>query len=108
MAPTHYTKNDNLTSMYNCLMTGAFSNLTIICGDKTWNAYRLVVCTKSSFFRQACAGNFQEAVSGVINLEDENPLAVKLMVDFLYSDDYDMDIDEELPPGSTSELCMHV
>ncbi|ELR10048.1 hypothetical protein VC83_09072 [Pseudogymnoascus destructans] len=106
MAPKRSTKNVKLTTMYNCLITGAFSDLKITCGEKTWNAHRVVVCPKSSFFRAACAGNFKEATTEVINLEDDNPLMVRFMMDYLYTDDYDLD--QILPAGSPSELSIHI
>ncbi|KFY17915.1 hypothetical protein V492_00295 [Pseudogymnoascus sp. VKM F-4246] len=105
MAPKRSNKDKGLTSMYKCLETGAFSDLIITCGNKTWNAHRVVVCPKSSFFRAACNGNFKEAATGVINLEDDNPLVVKLMMEYFYKDWYTIG---KLPAGSPSTLSVHI
>ncbi|KFY00931.1 hypothetical protein O988_03022 [Pseudogymnoascus sp. VKM F-3808] len=105
MSFEHATKVDNLTSMHDCLKTGAFSDLTITCGDMTWNAHRVVVCPKSSFFRAACVGNFKEAVTGIISLEDDNPLAVNFMMDYIYTNDYTIN---KQPKDVLSRLRMHV
>ncbi|KFZ09600.1 hypothetical protein V502_08630 [Pseudogymnoascus sp. VKM F-4520 (FW-2644)] len=48
---------DKPMTMYNCLVTGNYSDLTITCGDMTWKAHRVI-----------------EASTGVINLEHDDPL----------------------------------
>ncbi|KFY28492.1 hypothetical protein V493_02906 [Pseudogymnoascus sp. VKM F-4281 (FW-2241)] len=106
MAMEVSTNDSTLKSMYDYLKTGTFSDLTITCGDKTWNAHRVVVCSKSSFFRAACVGNFKEAATGVINLHYNNPMAVGLMMDYLNTKSYK--IDEELLAAIRSRIYIHI
>ncbi|KFY95514.1 hypothetical protein V500_02741 [Pseudogymnoascus sp. VKM F-4518 (FW-2643)] len=106
MASQRPPGGDKPMTMYNCLVTGNYSDLTITCGDMTWKAHRVIVCSRSSFFEAACTGNFKEAFTGAINLEHDDPLLVKFMMDFLYTGDYDI-TREELCAAKKSKLGIH-
>ncbi|KAI4746933.1 hypothetical protein E4T50_02702 [Aureobasidium sp. EXF-12298] len=49
--------------------SGAYSDLTIVCGSHTYNVHKAIICPQSSFFRAACQpGRFQEGTTNVINI----------------------------------------
>jgi hypothetical protein len=53
--------------------------------------HKKVLCGQSDFFEKACEGGFKEASSGVIDLTDDDPDAVKAMVQFCYTVNYAYD-----------------
>ncbi|KAI7505191.1 hypothetical protein KC347_g8081 [Hortaea werneckii] len=84
------------------LKTGEYSDLTIKCGDRTFQVHKNIICARSDYFAAACKpGAFKEGATGTIELQSsadpnaakddpslDDPDAVKLMIDFLYLHDY--------------------
>jgi hypothetical protein len=55
--------------VYRLHESGAYSDLTIVCGSDTYNVHKAIICPQSSFFRAACQpGRFQEGTTNVINI----------------------------------------
>jgi hypothetical protein len=52
----------------------------------TFYAHRLILATRSEFFRAMLTGGFAEADVGVIPLPNADPRAFALLLDFLYTD----------------------
>ncbi|QDS67614.1 hypothetical protein FKW77_004167 [Venturia effusa] len=75
-------------SLFSALRSGEFSDLTIICGNETHKVHKVVMCALSPWFVKACGGGFKESQSGEIKLEDDDPMAVKAMIDAIYRADY--------------------
>ncbi|KAM3546351.1 hypothetical protein ARSEF1564_000839 [Beauveria bassiana] len=67
---------------------GAYSDLTIVCGDDRYRVHKAIVCPRSKFFASACNGPFQEGESGVVHLPEDDPLAIKMMIHYFYHLDY--------------------
>ncbi|TLD36083.1 Siderophore iron transporter [Venturia nashicola] len=63
-----------------------YSDLRITCQTLELKVHKAIMCTQSKFFRNACKkGAFKEGITGVIDLPDDEPLAVEAMIDFLYT-----------------------
>ncbi|EAS37374.3 BTB/POZ domain-containing protein [Coccidioides immitis RS] len=65
-----------------------YSDLTIICGTKTFPGHRIIVCSQSKYFSHACDGNFKEALSREIVLKDHEPILVEPTLQYLYTGNY--------------------
>jgi len=65
-----------------------YSDLTIACGEKRYSVHRALIATRSSFFEGACRNSFLESQTGVIDLSEDDPEAVKHMVHYFYHLDY--------------------
>ncbi|PYH76649.1 hypothetical protein BO82DRAFT_346685 [Aspergillus uvarum CBS 121591] len=81
---------------------GAYSDLTVLCESFTFRVHRCIVCPQSRFFDKAISGQFQEASTGHVTLEDD-PRIVAKMIDYLYCADYEDSYEypiEELVQGT--------
>ena len=86
------------------LLNPKYSDWKIKCGDQTYSAHRLVVCSNSAYFATICDGGFKvrptrcllllvnleilEAVTQEIPLNEHTPLEVMKMLQYLYMEDY--------------------
>ncbi|KAF9768027.1 hypothetical protein IL306_014744 [Fusarium sp. DS 682] len=75
------------------LKTGDYSDLVISCGKDRYPVHKAIVCPQSHFFKVACDGKFKEAHTGTIELPDDDPVAVRMMIEYLYHHTYS-------PPGT--------
>ncbi|EHK49218.1 hypothetical protein TRIATDRAFT_315549 [Trichoderma atroviride IMI 206040] len=72
------------------LMTsGNFSDLKLVCQGKEFKIHKLVACSQSSVIATALKGDFKEAQSGIITIEQFDAETVRRMVEYLYTGDYD-------------------
>ena len=101
------------------LLDYQYSDFTIICGNQSFPAHKAVVCPQSRFFTKVLNGFFvvrvlisyasnvvantaKEARSNTINLPD-HPLAVRMMLEFLYKSDYGFHMEYNFPSSDFSE-----
>ncbi|KAF5610717.1 amino acid transport gap1 [Fusarium subglutinans] len=75
-------------ALIDLLKTGDYSDLTITCGKDQYRVHKAIICPRSKFFKAACDGKFKEAQTGTINLPDDDPVAVRMMIEYLYHDAY--------------------
>ncbi|CAG9989382.1 unnamed protein product [Clonostachys byssicola] len=80
--------SDLHNSMSSLFKSGVYSDLTVICGRDKYPVHRAVVCPRSKFFEAACRHNFKEAVTAEINLAEDDPIAVKIMMNHFYNLNY--------------------
>ncbi|KAK5651700.1 hypothetical protein OQA88_11766 [Cercophora sp. LCS_1] len=57
---TSLLENEDLASLSDCQLK---------CGEKTWKLHKSIICIHSPFFLKALTGNFQEAKTGVVELD---------------------------------------
>ncbi|RMY61287.1 hypothetical protein D0863_11321 [Hortaea werneckii] len=69
------------------LDTGEYSDLTIKCGDRTFQVHKNIVCEGATGTIELQSSTDPNAVEDDPSLDD--PDAVKLMIDFLYLHDYE-------------------
>ncbi|OBS25166.1 hypothetical protein FPOA_05701 [Fusarium poae] len=89
---------------------GEFTDFTFICEGGDIHVHKIIVCSQSPVFRAACAGQFKEALSGTYDLMSDQPEMVQLMVDYLYTGDYSVDMNgasEEDTGYNSAALSTH-
>ncbi|KAF7560163.1 hypothetical protein G7046_g4000 [Stylonectria norvegica] len=85
-------------------MNERFSDITIHCRGCEFKAHRAVVCTQSSFFDKAFDGGFKEAISRVIELLEDDPYILQLLLEFLYTGSYTDGVNPSLGVPSSFAL----
>lgn len=78
--PTSHSCSDLADIVDSLLVSGRFSDLTIVCRDKQWAVHKAILCSRSGFFDGACSNTFREADTGVIDLSEDDPEAVEQMI----------------------------
>ena len=98
--------SDYVKSVASTLANGKYSDLTITCKGEIFKVHRMVVCLQSKPLAAHIDGAFrvsiqdsiskykqvshpiQEAMTGVIDLADDEPATVANMIDYFYKGDY--------------------
>ncbi|KAF2867320.1 hypothetical protein BDV95DRAFT_610733 [Massariosphaeria phaeospora] len=77
--------------MIPCLLaSGEYSDLVITCGDDKYNVHKAIVCPRSGSFAAAVRFTVgREAEDNKIDLPENDPAVVKLLVQFLYEGEYE-------------------
>ncbi|KAI8938190.1 hypothetical protein NX059_005854 [Plenodomus lindquistii] len=77
-----------MSALASLFESGKYSDLTIVCGAKSYPVHRALLATRSTFFEGACSNGFREAESGIIDLTEDDAEAVEHMVHYFYHNDY--------------------
>ncbi|KAH6715823.1 hypothetical protein BKA61DRAFT_334093 [Leptodontidium sp. MPI-SDFR-AT-0119] len=83
-----------LDSIARCFDTEDYSDLTVKCRDRSWKVHRLIVCSQSKVLHAACTAGFKEAYTGIIDLDDDDPAPVEVMLKYFYTGKYNEPINE--------------
>ncbi|KAL2268029.1 hypothetical protein VTJ83DRAFT_2875 [Remersonia thermophila] len=67
---TYFSRSFAIDADSKLLRRGAFSDVTVKCGAKTWKLHRNILCTRSVWFEKALTGPFKEASTGVVEIQD--------------------------------------
>ncbi|KAG4292324.1 hypothetical protein FPRO06_13577 [Fusarium proliferatum] len=89
---------DQRRALGNLLKTGDYSDLVIVCGQARHKVHKAVICPRSDFFKAACGSGFKEAQTGEIELPDDDPFAVSMMIEYLYHQKCTIPWDAKLVP----------
>ncbi|KAL1627686.1 hypothetical protein SLS56_006218 [Neofusicoccum ribis] len=78
---------------------GEYSDLTIrLSNGEELKGHRIILCTHCEFFANAVKhGNFKEGQTGVIEMKNDPPGAVKKLIEYLYTEDYKIDQHMNVP-----------
>ncbi|KAL5590858.1 hypothetical protein FOBRF1_014415 [Fusarium oxysporum] len=79
---------DQRRALGNLLKTGDYCDFVIICGQARHKVHKAIICPRSDFFKAACGSGFKEAQTGEIELPDDDPFAVSMMIQYLYHQTY--------------------
>lgn len=86
--------------------SGNFADVDIICqGDVVLKAHKVILCTRSSWFKAALTGLWLEADSLRICVDDKDPATMKILLKYLYSGSKDDAIPIFLR-GPSLSLCI--
>ncbi|EHA48232.1 hypothetical protein MGG_14636 [Pyricularia oryzae 70-15] len=66
------------------LRSGELADLIITCKGRTFNVHRMILSAQSGFFRGACTGNFKEAFTGRIDLPEDDPDILEILIEYIY------------------------
>ncbi|KAH7091573.1 hypothetical protein FB567DRAFT_558421 [Paraphoma chrysanthemicola] len=71
------------------LKNGDYSDLVITCGTDTYNVHRMIVCARADVFSRAVGFGGKETDEGKIDLPDDEPDTVALLMQYLYEGEYE-------------------
>ncbi|KAI7394256.1 hypothetical protein KC328_g6227 [Hortaea werneckii] len=101
--------------LLNLRLGSRYSDLTIVCGSFEAKVHKCIVCPQSEFFEKACeTGRWKEGDTGVIELRpashygddaiaEDDPEAVRLMIDYFYLGDYNPEVITKDPSISAAD-----
>ncbi|RAH84377.1 hypothetical protein BO86DRAFT_241053 [Aspergillus japonicus CBS 114.51] len=74
-------------ALANMRLNPKYSDFTILCGEESFPAHKCIVCAQSGFFSGAMDGDFIEATTNSVEMQ-EDPTLVKQAIEYLYTLDY--------------------
>ncbi|KAI4231228.1 MAG: hypothetical protein L6R40_007798, partial [Gallowayella cf. fulva] len=63
--------------------------------------HKIILCSQSEYFRAACSNGFKETLTSRLDLSEDQPYHIKLMLDFLYTQKVDF---SEMPAIRSCEF----
>ncbi|KZM22844.1 uncharacterized protein EKO05_0001087 [Ascochyta rabiei] len=88
------------------------SDLVITCGEDKYCVHKVIVCCRSTVFAKALEFPGKEAEEKCIDLSDNEPAIVKLLIQYLYEAEFDpalpspeMETENNIPPQDTPHTC---
>ncbi|ENH99091.1 hypothetical protein COCC4DRAFT_181912 [Bipolaris maydis ATCC 48331] len=78
-----------LDSLKSSLASGTYSDFKITCGSDTYKVRKVIVCNRAGFFARAVGFGGQETESGILDLPEDEPETVKLLIQYLYERGYE-------------------
>ncbi|KAF1848767.1 uncharacterized protein K460DRAFT_384787 [Cucurbitaria berberidis CBS 394.84] len=93
---------DYPTDVSALLDSGAFSDLTVTCGSDSYKVHKNIVCARGDFFARAIRFDGKEAEERIIDLPNDDPTMVKLLIQYMYEGGYDPTLPDDLVQGSVA------
>ncbi|KAH7122914.1 hypothetical protein EDB81DRAFT_951918 [Dactylonectria macrodidyma] len=75
----------------NLLESGKYSDVTLICQEKSFRLHKAVICSQSPVMSAALTGNFMEAATGTLSANAYDIDTVQRMIDFFYLGKYQVE-----------------
>ncbi|KAI4639935.1 hypothetical protein J4E93_008734 [Alternaria ventricosa] len=94
-------RNQLYLTFKNLLASGKFSDLTVTCGPDSYKVHKNVVCSRAEFFSRAVKFGGKETEQGSVDLPEDEPAIVKLMMQYIYEGEYDPALPDNELGGST-------
>ncbi|KAI1080042.1 BTB/POZ protein [Whalleya microplaca] len=70
------------------LKSGLFSDVLVKCDGREWNLHKAILCSRSQWFRAALTNGFQESMTGVITLEEQDAEVVDWLIYYIYKEEF--------------------
>ncbi|KAK3624218.1 hypothetical protein LTR56_021154 [Elasticomyces elasticus] len=86
MAPSTYEVL--ISGLQDLYTTGVHSDLTLVCGGRSFKVHKAVLHAQSSVFRSMLAGGFAEANLSTVSLPDDSPDSLEVLLYYMYHDKY--------------------
>ncbi|PFH63172.1 hypothetical protein XA68_17281 [Ophiocordyceps unilateralis] len=96
--------NAALLALAELMKSEEYSDLTFSCNDRQFKVHKNVVCGQSPVIRAALSEAFEEGHSSVIKMHSFDHETVKRLVQFFYTGDYDVSVDDDKPSADAGEL----
>ncbi|KAF2220526.1 BTB/POZ protein, partial [Elsinoe ampelina] len=61
-----------------------FSDVTICFGDRQFYAHKVILASRSEYFKSMFTNAFKESNQRTITLEDDDPEALEIMLNWMY------------------------
>ncbi|KAK5706182.1 hypothetical protein LTR97_001169 [Elasticomyces elasticus] len=87
MAPSTYDEV-LISGLQDLYATGRYSDLTLVCGRRSFKVHKAVLHAHSSVFRTMLSGDFAEANQSTIPLPDDSPDSLEVLLYYMYHDEY--------------------
>ncbi|EDU41348.1 BTB domain containing protein [Pyrenophora tritici-repentis] len=78
-----------LASLKGLLASGAHSDFTITCGSDSHKVHKNIVCWRADFFARAIKFGGKETQGSNVDLPEDEPAIVKLLLQYIYEGEYD-------------------
>ncbi|POS77134.1 hypothetical protein DHEL01_v204472 [Diaporthe helianthi] len=85
------------------LRSGNFADVVVICKYRKWKCHQAILIPRSVWFEKALSGHFEEATTGKVNLDEENPTYVDLALKYIYGNG--LDVESSVSPEHFVEQC---
>ncbi|KAI1298374.1 hypothetical protein F5Y03DRAFT_368080 [Xylaria venustula] len=84
----------------------AISDVTVQCGEKTWNLHSAILARRSRWFKTALLGGFKEATTRTIRIEEFDEESVGFMIEYIYNGSVDWQ--KMQGKRSFTHLCLNI
>ncbi|KAH6686404.1 BTB/POZ protein [Plectosphaerella plurivora] len=93
MNQTSGTPNEVLMqAMKGLRYSGDYSDMTIVCDEDVYKVHKVVICSRSEYFRKVFDISMEESHTSRVDLSGHSPEAVRYLIDFFYLLDYAHDV----------------
>ncbi|KAG6358049.1 hypothetical protein INS49_013933 [Diaporthe citri] len=83
--------------------SGVLADVEVKCGDHTWKLHKVILCTRSTFFKSALMGAFKESETGIVTLKKREQCDVGCFLKFIYTGSIDL---QDSYPGDDALVAL--